>query len=537
MTRTTRQPSGGTKWTALGGLLLCTALVAALAAPSVAGAGPARFTYEVCDSVLPGGGTPGAAFAVNPGVAFNGFNTCAQPGGSIGISETGHVNASFSFWRVPIPATPGGKVESIAFSGSAWGAGPGTKAFAYTQGWPANNAGESQRTFQISGFYFGEPWIYLACDGNYTPGCDAGPGIAVHYIAATEVDPVPPKIDELQGSLLEGGVLRGHQTIEARASDKGGGLSKVSISVNGLPAGEPDTANCNLVHTERPTVVGSVAATTTPCPATLEPSWTLDTALYPFHNGENVVQVCASDYASRSEPNTTCSSPQTVDVDDSCVESAVVGGQILSAQFTSSHNENVTVPFNHPAEVSGELADNAGDAVGGATICVEMQTLGNDGGVVPVATATTDPGGHFSYQVPPGPNRHILLAYRHDTFQVARSVNYYAHAKPTLRVRPNKVRGRRRVRISGKLPGPNAAGRVVILQASALHSKRWYTFHRATANGKGIFHSRYRFGATTRTTTYRLRAVIPRQAGYPWETGHSKPVRVKVRVRRRPHRR
>ncbi len=147
---------------------------------------------------------------------------------------------------------------------------------------------------------------------------------------------------------------------------------------------------------------------------------------------------------------------------------------------------------------------------------------------MPVGTATTDAHGHFVYTVPKGPNRRVLVGYRHDSFQVARSIRYYAHAKPTIHISPGRVGHGGGIRIRGKLPGAQGKGRVVVLQASALHSRRWFTFRRATTNKHGVFHGRYRFGATTRTITYRIRAVVPRQRGYPWEVGHSKPALVKV---------
>lgn len=81
----------------------------------------------------------------------------------------------------------------------------------------------------------------------------------------------------------------------------------------------------------------------------------------------------------------------------------------------------------------------------------------------------------------------------------------------------------------GKLPGPRAAGRVVVLQAAGTGSHRWYTFEKATTNSHGVFHAHYRFDATPMTTIYKIRAVAPRQHGWPWEAGHSKPVLVEVR--------
>lgn len=177
----------------------------------------------------------------------------------------------------------------------------------------------------------------------------------------------------------------------------------------------------------------------------------------------------------------------------------------------------------------GELADNAGDPIPGATVCVEMHTQRTRHGLRPVATATTDAQGHFAYEVPPGPDRKVPLGYRHDSFQVGRAIRYYAHARPRIELSPGRVERGGEIRIRGELPGRRGAGRVVVLQASALHSTRWFTFHRATTNQDGVFHSRYRFDATTRAVTYRIRAVVPRQHGYPWEVGHSRPALVEVR--------
>jgi hypothetical protein len=69
---------------------------------------------------------------------------------------------------------------------------------------------------------------------------------------------------------------------------------------------------------------------------------------------------------------------------------------------------------------------------------------------------------------------------------------------------------------------------VVVLQANVLGSKRWITFRKATSGHKGVFKANYRFTSTTRATSYRFRAVVPTQAGYPWAQGHSKPLVVRV---------
>jgi hypothetical protein len=495
---------------------------------AAASAGPARYVYETCDSALPGGGDPGAQFFVNPGIALSPSDSCAQPGGALGITETGPVSSTYSFWSVPGAAPPGGKMESFSITAAVCtGGNPAIVAWAYAREW-ANSCHDEVRTYPVNSSFILGFDIWLGCDGNYPGGCQAGPWVSAHYFAATEEDPVPPSVANLAGTLLGGGVIRGHQTLSADAHDKGGGVSNVSVAVNGLPAAQPKVTNCQLAQVNNRSVIGTVATAVIPCPTDTSASWTLDTGAYPFHNGANSVSVCASDFATLGDPNTTCSAPQSVNVDNSCTESSVPGGQLLSASFAQSNDDTVTVAYGQGAVVEGKLASNAGDPVAGATICVKSQTLGVDAAPASVGVAKTDNSGHYAYQVPPGPNRELMVGYRHDSSQVARDVSYFSHAQPSLNLSPRKVKDGHRIKLWGSLPGPNAGGRVVVLQASAPGTKRWLTFRKATTGDGGNFASHYKFSRTTRPITYKLRAFVPTQANYPWVGGAGKPVRVRV---------
>jgi hypothetical protein len=281
---------------------------------------------------------------------------------------------------------------------------------------------------------------------------------------------------------------------------------------------------------------GTVATSPTPCPPHLKGGWSLDTSAYPFHDGANTIAVCATDFATIGSPNATCSPPQTVTVDNSCTESPVAGGSQIAAGFAQTNTETVTVGFGAAAEVTGSLHDGAGDPVPGATICVKSQTLETGEPQAPVAALRTDAEGRFAYAVPAGPDREVMLGYRHDSFQVARQVRYFAHAAPSLLVDPPKLANGGHIHLWGALPGPAAGGRVVVLQANVKGSRRWITFRRATTDEQGHFRSGYRFRSTTRRTIYRFRAIVPRQDHYPYLEGHSRPVHVVVRPhRRRPH--
>ena len=411
----------------------------------------------MCDSALPGGGVSGVSYAQNSGEPFAATDNCGEHGGSLAIHQTGFISSSYGFWSLPIAAPSGGTMESLTVTGASCSSRRATVSFIFSSGWPSNNCGEQRSTFLLDSSY-GFFWVWLGCNDNSTEGCEAGPSVYAHYFATTEVDPVAPTLAGLEGSLLSGDTVRGHQTLSVKAHDEGGGISNVSVSVNGLPAAQPQVSNCDVAQANNPSVQGTVAAAITPCPTETKADWTLDTQAYPFHDGENTVQVCASDFATLSNPNTTCSPAQTVDVDNSCTESPVSGGETLSAQFSASNSDTITVGYGKSAEVTGHLTDNAGDPVSGATLCVKMQALGVEPSASPVGTVTTDANGSYIYKVPPGPNRAVVIGYRHDAFQVEREVRYYAHAGPSLKLAPRSLADHHRVHFWVRCRGPTGAG-------------------------------------------------------------------------------
>lgn len=506
-------------------------LAVAFAAPAIgagaAQASPARYIYEQCDSVLPGGGSAGVTFPAISNTPYVASNSCAQPGGALTISQVGTSFGSYMFWNVPNGAPAGSHTESITLSATVCTQGdPAVLAYAFQQPW-LDNCREETRTFRNESSLALGFRIWLECNSR-TSSCPPGPSIAAHYFATTMADPVAPSVTSLAGSLLSGPVARGHQTLSGVGHDVGGGLSKLSVLVNGLAAGQPKASRCALARANNPSIVGTVAATPSPCPESESASWTLDTSALPFHDGANSVQVCASDFATIDDPNTTCSAPQSVNVDNSCAESQVVGGETLSAQFSQSSSDSITVGYGRKAEIAGALTTDAGRPVAGATLCVQTQTLGVKASPVSAGTVKTDAEGRYSYTVPAGPNRKVQIGYRHDSIQIARQLRYYAHTKPSLRSSARHLRNGEWIHFSGQLPGPHRRGRVVVLQANVVGSKRWITFRKATSAYKGIFRAAYHFSATTRATIYRFRAVVPNQTGYPWVEGASKPVKIKV---------
>ena len=90
---------------------------AAMVAPSPASATPARFIYEVCDSALPGGGTPACASSRTRGQPFAPINNCASPAGlARDPARPPAGEFELAWWVGADRGDPGGYVESLAIS-------------------------------------------------------------------------------------------------------------------------------------------------------------------------------------------------------------------------------------------------------------------------------------------------------------------------------------------------------------------------------------------------------------------------------------
>ncbi len=104
-------------------------------------------------------------------------------------------------------------------------------------------------------------------------------------------------------------------------------------------------------------------------------------------------------------------------------------------------------------------------------------------------------------------------------------------AAVTLRVTPKVASSRGALRISGRLLGAPlpVRGKVVELQARGKGGGRWITFRTVRSDKKGQFSTRYRFRNTVGPVTYVFRARAREEAAYPFLTGASRIVSVRVR--------
>ncbi|MEA2403367.1 MAG: hypothetical protein QOE08_14, partial [Thermoleophilaceae bacterium] len=193
------------------------------------------------------------------------------------------------------------------------------------------------------------------------------------------------------------------------------------------------------------------------------------------------------------------------------------------------------VPFGRGAVVTGLLRTRDGRrAVAGEAIQL-VETPRGAGRPRVTGFVRTSASGRFRYRVAPGPSRRIDVRYHgsETTKPAVRSVFVLVPASSTLHVSRHRVLNGQSVAFSGRLPGGHVpgVGKLIALQAHVPGRRRWLTFATPRSSRGGRWSSRYRFVATRGVVRYRFRAVVPREAGYPFEEGHSRAVAVTVRGR------
>jgi hypothetical protein len=149
-----------------------------------------------------------------------------------------------------------------------------------------------------------------------------------------------------------------------------------------------------------------------------------------------------------------------------------------------------------------------------------------------IGTVTTSRTGRFSYRARRGPARTIRFRYPGTPTIRGRNGDVALRVRASSSLRPNRrtVINGEYVTFRGRLKGGwiPAAGALVELQVYSRGQWRTFAQPRARA-GSGRWAYRYRFETVRGRASFRFRARVRRQPNYPFTTGASRPVRVRVR--------
>ena len=204
----------------------------------------------------------------------------------------------------------------------------------------------------------------------------------------------------------------------------------------------------------------------------------------------------------------------------------------LRAVFTKDGRTRRTVKAGGQPAVSLSLRTAAKLPIGGARIRVRVRQLRTGARFRSAPEVRTGADGRARALLPRGTSRELRFEYRtrvDDPSPALRAgVRLGVRPRATLSVRPRRVGYGGAIRLSGRVksrPRPSA-GKLIVLQA--FDRGRWRTFAATRSRKGGRFSRRYRFTRTFRPRSYRFRARLPREGAYPYATGNTRTVRVRV---------
>jgi hypothetical protein len=149
-----------------------------------------------------------------------------------------------------------------------------------------------------------------------------------------------------------------------------------------------------------------------------------------------------------------------------------------------------------------------------------------------ISQVTTARTGRFRFKALKGPSRTLRFRYPGTATIRARSVtvDLRVRAVTSLRVNREHVVNGEEVRFHGRLKGRQRGETGKLLYLQVFTRGRWSTFATPRANrSSGLWSYSYRFTGTRGHVRYRFRALVPREATFPYETGVSHSVHVTVR--------
>ena len=225
---------------------------------------------------------------------------------------------------------------------------------------------------------------------------------------------------------------------------------------------------------------------------------------------------------------TTPSSPASTAPDNGVGASS---NATMRATFAASGRGVVTSRYGKKVLITGQLKRPDGTPIAGAKLHVLHQDKTFGAALVPAAEITTDSAGTFRHVTTADRSRTIRIGYRArhaDTeFAETTDIALGVIARVGLTTDRTALRNGQTVTFRGSVAGaPQGSRKVVELQVRK--GKSWMTF-RSTRLRNGRFSESYKFTRTVGTAKYVFRARVRAEAGFPFNTGESKQVRVTVR--------
>lgn len=512
----------------------------------------------------------------DPGGRFHAFDQCGASDNGFGvIALSGYQAPSGAFGEVSFTAPAGTQVVRLRLWRTAWSYGSGSGGtsqrnylytladgknqlggddFDGTEDVPYGRAGTTDTAYHglIPANLLDVDWsnatpsrIAYQVGCRFDPGCPTGgpdggfaSGVKIYGAIVTMRDPSDPDLAVAGSGLLAAGTHSGKELVHVTGASDNSGIKRLAVYADDA------TSPVGVLDFERN---GDKCAwwQPLPCQNVTDVDVQVDTRRVADGNHRFVVR--AYDAAENvrafiSEPvtvkNGTDAKPDSfgtpVPARGPANGTTASDRAILTATFARNHRAALRVAFRRRPVVAGRLVDEAGAPIAGAQVTVAARPGASNGADAPLGAATTGADGRFRLALPArGPSRRLAISYVSHIGDAApaatRELRLSVGAGVRLAPHPRHVRNGQAVTFAGSLLGRPvpAAGKLIDMQVKI--GRRWHTFATARATGRhGRFHYRYRFTRTYGRVTYRFRALARTDGAYPWATGASRTVSVRV---------
>jgi hypothetical protein len=179
--------------------------------------------------------------------------------------------------------------------------------------------------------------------------------------------------------------------------------------------------------------------------------------------------------------------------------------------------------------VAGKLTDRAGTPLAATVLMVSSGTRTSP--ETALGVIRTDARGRFRTSIRADASKTLRVAFvgSAQLLPAQRAVSVVVPGRSTLGVSKRRLLNGQSVTFSGTLRGlaPRTEGKLVELQVRV--NGRWQTFRTTGADARGSWRVRYRFRSTRGLQRYRFRARLPAEGLWPYATGASRSITVRVR--------
>jgi hypothetical protein len=191
-------------------------------------------------------------------------------------------------------------------------------------------------------------------------------------------------------------------------------------------------------------------------------------------------------------------------------------------------DNDVVARHGRVLRLRGRVANSDGQPIETAT--VEAIERRPDGTTVPLGLATTTSKGTFGYVLRATRNRDVAFRYGGSRRIGAATAAFRLRVPAASSIEADRttLRNGEAVVFSGRVASRPLPRSGKLIEMQAYFRGRWRTFSTFRAGPRGEWKFRYQFGATLGRVTYRFRARLPSEGGYPFVTGNSRVAKVVV---------